>query len=168
MKTVRFILAAFYLLQTIVIGFMCYFGVKYALVPFSAYADPDNDSFGEGISMGLDDILRPFEVALVIAFFLLFFIFSLVTSVLLLRQKNFATTCAVAAYGAVAPFTLALLCCVRAGLTHSDPSIRGIPWVMGDVIWGLVACAEVLLGTATIVVLLVSIRNPRRPVLSRA
>lgn len=151
MKTVRFILAAFYLLQTIVICFTCYFAVKAALIPLSAIVDPNDDSFGAGVTMGLDDILRPFEIALVIVFFLFFFIVSLVTSVLLLRNKKFVTTCAFAASGTLAPLTSALIASLR-----------------GDLSWALVACAEVLLGVATIVVLMVGMRNQRRPVLSHA
>jgi hypothetical protein len=151
MKTVRFILAAFYLLQTIVICFTCYFAVKAALIPLSAIVDPNDDSFGAGLSVGLDEILKPFEVALVIVFFLFFFIFSLVTSVLLLRNKKFVTACAFAASGTLAPIISALISCLR-----------------GDLSWGLVACAEVLLGLATIVVLMVGMRNQRRPVLSHA
>ena len=146
MKTVRFILAAFYLLQTIVICLTCYFAVK-VLISLSAAVDPNDDSFGTGIA----DAFRPFEIALVIVFFFFFFISSWVTSVLLLRQKNFVMTCAFAGSGILAPIISAWICCLR-----------------GNLSWGLCACAEVLLGIATIVVLVVSMRNQRRPVLSHA
>jgi len=141
----RFVLAAFYLLQTIVICLTCYFAVIWFLMPFSATVDPNDpydDSFGSGIALALDGPLRPFAIALVIVFFLFFFYFSLVTSVLLLRQKNFVMTCAFAGFGILAPIFSAWICSLR-----------------GDLTWGLCACAEVLLGIATIVVLVVSMRN---------
>lgn len=146
MKIARFILAILYLLQGVGTGVTCYFAVKLSTTPLSL--DPNDDSFGAGIAAGLSEMLQPFIVATEGAFFLSFFVVSLLTSIFLFREKNLMTALAFAAAGILAPAISALLC-----------------WWRGDLAWTLFASAEVLLGVATITVLITSLRKQHRTVL---